>query len=133
VQRAIRLPVYRRLLAAYTLNELGWWSASVALSLLVYRHTGSALGAMVFFLCASFVPALIAPVFVARVDQRPVRVVLPWLYLIGAVLVGLDDDDELQRVAAGGAAGGRDRGRRHARGDLHRYVSRSPWPGAAGC
>jgi hypothetical protein len=77
------------LLAAYTLNELGWWSASVALSLLVYRHTGSALGAMVFFLCASFVPALIAPTVVARIDQRPVRVTLPRLYLLEAVLFGL--------------------------------------------
>ncbi len=89
VKRAIELPAFRRLLAAYTLNELAWWSASIALSLLVYRHTGSALGAMVFFLCASFVPAVIAPMLVARVDQRPVRVLLPTLYLVEAVLFGL--------------------------------------------
>ena len=45
----------------------------VALALLVYRRTGSALGATAFFLSAQFVPALISPMAVARLDHRPPR------------------------------------------------------------
>ena len=52
----LKLPAYRRLLAAYTLNELAWSVGSLALAVLVYRRTGSAIGAMGFFLCSQFVP-----------------------------------------------------------------------------
>src|ERR1039457_2482315 len=70
VKRVLRLPAYRRLLAAYTLNELAWSVGSLALAVLVYRRTGSAVGAMAFFLCSQFFPALISPAVVARLDQR---------------------------------------------------------------
>ena len=46
---------------------------SVALALLVYRRTHSALGATAFFLFAQFVPALLSPLCVARLDQFPAR------------------------------------------------------------
>ena len=85
MRAVLRLPTYRRLLAAYTLNELAWSIGSLTLALLVYRRTGSAVGAMGFFLAAQFVPALIAPAVVARLDQRPVRRVLPTLYALEAV------------------------------------------------
>jgi predicted MFS family arabinose efflux permease len=85
VRAVLRLPTYRRLLAAYTLNELAWSIGSLTLALLVYRRTGSAVGAMGYFLAAQFVPALIAPAVVARLDQRPVRRVLPTLYALEAV------------------------------------------------
>jgi MFS family permease len=77
--------VYRRLLVAYTLNELAWSIGTVALAVLVYRRTGSAIGATAFFLCAQTIPALISPLMVARIDQRSVRRVLPVLYGIEAV------------------------------------------------
>jgi predicted MFS family arabinose efflux permease len=57
----------------------------VTLALLVYRRTGSAIGAAAFFLCSQFGPALIAPLLVARVDQRPPRRVLPVLYALEAL------------------------------------------------
>jgi hypothetical protein len=86
----LRIPVYRRLLAAYTLNELAFWVGSVALTLLIYRRTGSAFGAAAFFLCAQFFPALFSPLLVARLDQLPPRPVLPALYLLeGAIFVVL--------------------------------------------
>ena len=85
MRAVLRLPTYRRLLAAYTLNELAWSIGSLTLALLVYRRTGSAVGAMGYFLAAQFVPALIAPAVVARLDQRPVRRVLPTLYALEAV------------------------------------------------
>jgi predicted MFS family arabinose efflux permease len=81
----LALPAYRRLLVAYTFNELAWGVGIVALAVLVYRRTGTPVGAMGFFLCASFVPALLSPALVARLDQRPVRRVLPVMYALEAL------------------------------------------------
>lgn len=85
MRAVLRLPTYRRLLAAYTLNELAWSIGSLTLAVLVYRRTGSAVGAMSYFLSAQFIPALIAPSVVARLDQRPVRRVLPTIYALEAI------------------------------------------------
>jgi predicted MFS family arabinose efflux permease len=85
VRAVLKLPTYRRLLIAYTLNELAWSIGSLTLALLVYRRTGSAIGAMGYFLSAQFIPALIAPSVVARLDQRPVRRVLPTIYALEGV------------------------------------------------
>jgi MFS family permease len=89
VRQVLKLPAYRRLLAAYALNELAWSVGSLALAVLVYRRTGSAIGAMAFFLCSQAVPALISPALIARIDRRPPRVVLPVLYALEAVAFGL--------------------------------------------
>jgi Major Facilitator Superfamily len=89
VTRVLKLPVYRRLLAAYTLNELAWGIGSLALAILVYNRTGSALAAAGYFLCAMFGPALISPAIVARLDQLAARPVLMALYALEAVLFGL--------------------------------------------
>jgi MFS family permease len=86
VKPVLRIPIYRRLLAAYALNELAFMVASVALALLVYRRTGSALGATAFFLAAQFVPALISPMAVARLDQLSARAVLPVLHWLEAAI-----------------------------------------------
>jgi predicted MFS family arabinose efflux permease len=88
VRRPLNIPAYRRLLAAYTLNELAWSIGSVTLALLVYQHTGSAIGAAGFFLSSLFVPALIAPALVARVGAHAPRRILPVLYALEAVLFG---------------------------------------------
>jgi hypothetical protein len=80
----LKLPAYRRLLAAYTLNELAYSIGSLALALLVYRRTGSAIAAAAYFLCAMFGPALVSPVVVARLDPRPWRSVLAALYALEA-------------------------------------------------
>jgi predicted MFS family arabinose efflux permease len=82
----LRLPAYRRLLAAYTLNELAYSIGSLALAVLVYDRTGSALSAAGYFLCAMFGPALLSPAVVARLDQRSSRPVLVCLYALEAVL-----------------------------------------------
>src|SRR5262249_23723494 len=85
VRQVLSLPAYRRLLAAYSLNELALSIGSLALAVLVYRRTGSAFGAAGFFLSSQFVPALLAPALVARIDQRSVRVLLPLLYGLEAI------------------------------------------------
>jgi predicted MFS family arabinose efflux permease len=85
VRQVLSLPAYRRLLAAYSLNELALSIGSLALAVLVYRRTGSAFGAAGFFLSSQFVPALLAPAVVARIDQRSIRVLLPLLYGLEAI------------------------------------------------
>jgi MFS family permease len=82
----LRLPAYRRLLVAYGLGELAYMVSAVTLSYLVYRRTGSAVGAAAFFLCAQFVPALAGPFVVARLDHRPLRRVLAALYAVDAAV-----------------------------------------------
>jgi hypothetical protein len=89
MKRLLHIPSYRRLVLAYGLNELAWSVGVLALSVLVYRRTGSALGATAFFFCSQVVPGLISPVLVSRVDQRPPRRVLPVLYALEAVLFGV--------------------------------------------
>jgi predicted MFS family arabinose efflux permease len=86
MKQVLRLPVYRRLLAAYALNELAWSVGTLALSVLVYRRTGSALGSAVFFLTSMVLPAFAAPFVVARVDQRAPGRLLPVLYAVEGVL-----------------------------------------------
>ena len=73
MRRVLQLPVYRRLLGAYTLNELAWSIGTLALSFLVYDRTGSALGAAAFFLCSQFIPALLSPLVVVRLDHHTPR------------------------------------------------------------
>jgi predicted MFS family arabinose efflux permease len=88
VIRCLRIVAFRRLLAAYVFNELAWSVGTLALSLLVYRRTGSAIGSAGFFLCAQFLPALLSPALVARLDRASVRIVLPALYALEALLFG---------------------------------------------
>jgi predicted MFS family arabinose efflux permease len=86
MRRVLELPAFRRLLASAMLNELAASIGTVALSLLVYRRTGSALGAAAFFLCSLFGPALASPLFVARLDQRSARLVLTAIYALEGVV-----------------------------------------------
>lgn len=89
VRQALRLPTYRRLLGAYGLNELAWTVGTLALAVLVYRHTGSALGSTAFFLCSMVAPAFVSPLVVARLDQRAPRRMLPFLYALEGILFGV--------------------------------------------
>jgi predicted MFS family arabinose efflux permease len=86
MKKVLELPAFRRLLVAAVLNELAFSIGSVALALLVYRRTGSAIGATAFFLCAQFGPALVAPFVVARLDQRSARKVLTALFALEMII-----------------------------------------------
>ena len=61
----------------------------MALAVLVYRRTGSALGSTGFFLCAQVVPAFIAPALIARLDRHSQRRLLPSLYALEALVFAL--------------------------------------------
>ena len=86
MRKVLELPAFRRLLAAAVFNEIAVSVGAVALALLVYRRTGSALGAMVFFLCAEFGPAFFSPLFVSRLDQRSAAGALGALYATESVI-----------------------------------------------
>ena len=86
----LRRPAFRRLALSYAVNELGDWMGIVALSVLVYDRTGSALATAALFLGTGFLPALLAPVVVARAEQPPPRIALPVIYCgEAAVFAGL--------------------------------------------
>jgi MFS family permease len=74
------------LLASYAINELGDSIGIVALSLLVYDQTSSPLATTALFVGLKFVPALLAPLLTARLDQSPLRRSLPGLYAIEALV-----------------------------------------------
>ncbi len=87
-----RSPRLRRILAAYTVNLLGTWFGTVALSVAVYDHTRSAAAVTALFI-ARFVPALAVPALVARVEASPRRGRLSAIYalegLSAAALAGV--------------------------------------------
>jgi MFS family permease len=79
-----RSPRLRRILAAYTVNKLGTWFGTVALSLAIYDRTHSAAAVTALFV-ARYLPALAVPALVARVEASPRRGRLSFLYGIEAV------------------------------------------------
>ena len=75
---------FGRLLASYTVNEIGDSVGIVALAVLVYDRTGEVTSTAAFFIAAKFLPALLAPALTARVDQIALRRVLPTIYVVEA-------------------------------------------------
>src|SRR4051812_4201557 len=76
---------FGRLLSSYTLNELGDSVGLVALAVLVYDRTEAVAPTVSFFFAAKFLPALLAPLLTARIDQVALRRSLPALYVLEAV------------------------------------------------
>ncbi len=85
----LKRPQFRRLAASYVINELGDWMGIVALSLLVFDSTGSALATTGLFFGTRFVPALVAPILVSRLERPPARTTLALLYCGEAVAFGV--------------------------------------------
>jgi Transmembrane secretion effector len=76
---------FGRLLASYTVNELGDAVGIVALAVLVYDRTQDVASTAAFFIAAKFLPALVAPGLTARLDQVALRRSLPGLYVVEAL------------------------------------------------
>ncbi|MGA2164249.1 MAG: MFS transporter [Solirubrobacteraceae bacterium] len=81
-------PRLRRILAAYTVNKLGTWFGTVALSLAIYDHTHSAAAVTALFV-ARYLPALAVPALVARVEASSRRHTLSALYAFEALCAAL--------------------------------------------
>jgi MFS family permease len=86
--KPLQRPLFRRLGATYAVNELGDWMGIVALSVLVYDQTGSALATAGLFLGTRFLPALLAPLLVTRAERPPPDVALPVIYCGEAAAFG---------------------------------------------
>jgi MFS family permease len=84
----LRRPLFRRLAITYAINELGDWMGLIALSVLVYDQTESALATAALFIGTGFLPALLAPALVARVELPSPRFALPVLYAAEAAAFG---------------------------------------------
>lgn len=84
----LRRPLFRRLAASYTVNELGDWMGIIALSVLVFDQTDSALATAALFLGTRFLPALFAPVLVAHAERPAPRFALPVIYCGEAAVFG---------------------------------------------
>ncbi|HEX8689994.1 MAG TPA: MFS transporter [Solirubrobacterales bacterium] len=84
----LRRPDFRRLALSYAVNELGDWLGIVALSVLVFEQTDSAMATALLFLGTGFLPALLTPVVVARLERPPPRFVLPAIYAGEAAAFG---------------------------------------------
>jgi MFS family permease len=80
----LRRPAFRRLAISFAVNEMGDWLGIVALSVLVFELTGSALATALLFLGTGFLPALLTPILVARLERPPPRFVLPTIYAFEA-------------------------------------------------
>jgi MFS family permease len=86
MRTALAIPAFRRLVLSYTLNELCDWMATVALAVLVYDRTSSALATAGLFFTAKFLPSLLVPALTARAERLPVARCLAGLYATEAVV-----------------------------------------------
>jgi MFS family permease len=68
---------------------MGDWLGIVALSVLVFELTNSAMATALLFIGTGFLPALITPFFVARLERPPPRFVLPAIYAAEAAAFGV--------------------------------------------
>jgi predicted MFS family arabinose efflux permease len=80
--------LFRRLLATYSINEMGDWMGIVALSVLVFELTNSPLATAGLFLGTRFLPAFLGPLLVTRVERLRPRVVLPLIYVVETAAFG---------------------------------------------
>ena len=84
----LRLAGFSSLSVAYFVNELGNWLGEIALAVLVYDQTGSPMATAALFCGMHFLPALLGPPIVARLENLPARLTLPSLYAAEAVAFG---------------------------------------------
>ncbi|HLB20555.1 MAG TPA: hypothetical protein VK605_00475, partial [Solirubrobacteraceae bacterium] len=81
-----RSPRLRRIVLAYTINRLGTWFGYVALSIVVFDHTHSAIAVAALLVGGQVLSAFLVPALVARVESSSAPSRLSALYLLEAVL-----------------------------------------------
>ncbi len=87
--RPLKRRVFRRILFADAVNIGGDWLGLVALTVLVYDRTDSALITGLLFISIMFLPALASLPAVARLESLPARISLPVIYLVEMALLVL--------------------------------------------
>src|SRR5881397_593140 len=100
----LRLPGFRPLALAYSVNELGNWLGEIALAVLVFDQTGSPLATAGLFIGMRFVPAIVGQGVVARLEVVGSKLGLPLIYATEgatfAVLAAIADNFVLAAVVA---------------------------------
>src|SRR3954463_4717429 len=76
----LRVAGFKVLAGGYSINELGNWLGDIALAVLVFDQTGSALATALLFAGTRFIPALAARAIAARAEAPRPRLSLPLLY-----------------------------------------------------
>src|SRR4051812_17439719 len=107
----LRVPGFKVLAGGYSVNEVGNWLGDIALAVLVFDRTGSALATALLFVGTRFVPALFAPLLVTRVEAFTPRISLPLLYGVDALVLAAlallaDNNFALALIVALGAVDG---------------------------
>jgi hypothetical protein len=82
LRATLRVRDFRALLVSYVINRAGDVIGTLALAVVVINATGSALATAALFLATQFLPGLLGPFVVARVDRAAPGRVLPVLYLV---------------------------------------------------
>jgi len=82
----LRIPAFPRLALASLVNELGNWLGEIALAILVFAETGSPVATAALFVGIHFVPALVTPPLVARLERLSARAALALLYTAEAAV-----------------------------------------------
>jgi hypothetical protein len=81
LRAALRVREFGALLISYVINQAGDVVGALALAVAVFDATRSALATAVLFLATQFLPGLIGPLLVSRVDRLAPGRLLPVLYL----------------------------------------------------
>lgn len=87
--RPLRLPGFPRLTGAYVFNEVGNWLGEIALAILVFDQTGSALATAGLFVAIQFLPAFLGPPLVSRLEAWPSNRSLAALYATEGIAFGV--------------------------------------------
>jgi hypothetical protein len=82
LRATLRVRDFRALLVSYVINRAGDVIGTLALAVVVINATGSALATAALFLATQFLPGLLGPFVVARVDRAAPGRLLPVLYLL---------------------------------------------------
>jgi predicted MFS family arabinose efflux permease len=82
LRAALRVREFAALLISYVINQVGDVVGSLALAVIVFAATRSALATAALFLATQFLPGLIGPSLIARVDRLAPGRLLPVLYAI---------------------------------------------------
>jgi MFS family permease len=82
----LRFSTFRHLVTALWVNDLGNAIGEVALAVLVYDRTGSAVASATLFLALRFLPAVLSTPLAAYAEVFPPRILLTVLYLLEACL-----------------------------------------------
>ena len=82
----LRVGEFRALLISYAVNRAGDAIGALALALVVYQRTHSALATAGLFGATQFAPGLAGPLLAARIDAQALGRVLPRLFALEALL-----------------------------------------------